>query len=189
MTPPPAGSAEGWLPFRSVLDLVASGRRHVMMAPTQIDAHGNANISFIGNDHARPKIQLVGVRGAPGNTINHPTSYWVARHSARTFVERVDMVAGVGTDAARAAGAAAKHHDLRRVVTNLAVLDFAGPDGTMRIASVHPGVTVEEVQAATGFPLAVEGGVPESRLPTDEELRLIREEIDPKGLRDREVDE
>ncbi|HEY2478606.1 MAG TPA: CoA-transferase [Solirubrobacterales bacterium] len=181
-------SYEGWLPYRSVFDLVWSGRRHVMMMPSQIDRHGNANISYIGADHRRPDVQLLGVRGAPGNTVNHPTSYWLPRHSTRALVPRVDMVAGVGNDSADAAGAGAnRFHHLHRLVTNLGVFDWGGPEGTMRIVSLHPGVGREEVVAATGFDLAADGEVPETRSPTAEELRLIREEIDPHRARDREV--
>jgi len=105
---------EGWLPYRTIFDLIAAGRRHVMMSPSQIDRYGNANISAIG-DFRRPTVALLGVRGAPGNTVNHPTSYWVPRHSARTFVPSVDMVSGVGYDrAARAGSTAARYHHLRR---------------------------------------------------------------------------
>ncbi|MFY9588455.1 MAG: CoA-transferase [Actinomycetota bacterium] len=175
---------EGWLPFREVFTLLATGRRHVMMAPSQIDRFGNMNLSVIG-DHAKPKRQLIGSRGAPGNTVNHATSYWVANHSPRVFVEQVDFVSGVGTRRAREAGL--RFHDLRRVVTNLAVLDFETGDGAMCVRSVHPGVTVEEVQEATGFDLATSGEVGETRLPTDDELRLIREVLDPGSLRDKEV--
>ena len=78
---------------------------------------------------------------------------------------------GVGYDRAAAAGpAASRYHDLRRVVTNLGVFDFDTPDHRMRLVSVHPGVTVEEVAAATGFALVVPDDVPETRQPTDEEL-------------------
>ena len=184
---PAPGTVEGWIPFRAVFDLVWSGHRHIMMSPAQIDPYGNANISAIG-DYARPARQLLGVRGAPGNTVNHPTSYWVRRHLPRVFVPRVDMVSGVGYDRASAAGTGASAFlDLRRVVTNLAVLDFGGPDHRMRLLSVHPGVTVDEVVAGTGFELAVDGAVPQTRPPTAAELRLIREVIDPAGLRDDEV--
>ena len=183
---PPA--IEGWLPYRAIFDLLWAGRRHIMMIPSQIDRYGNANISCIGQDYRRPTAQLVGVRGAPGNTVNHPTSYWIPRHTKRTFVGRVDMVSGVGYDSAAAAGPAAERfHDLRRVVTDLAVLDFGGPDHAMRLVSVHPGVSVEQVQAATGFELATNGAVPETRLPEGAELQLIREAIDPHAAREREV--
>ncbi len=180
---PPPATVEGWIPYRAIFDLVWSGRRHVMMGASQLDRFGNSNISCIG-DFARPTSQLLGVRGAPGNTVNHPTSYWVPRHSPRVFVPTVDMVSGVGTDNARRSGA--PFHRLGRVVTNLAVLDFATPDGTMRLVSVHPGVTVDEVLAATGFPLHTEN-CEETRTPSLNELVLIRTLLDPAGLRDKEV--
>ena len=184
---PPADRVEGYVPFRRIFDILWSGKRHVMMSPSQVDRFGNANISALG-DFARPTRQLLGVRGAPGNTVNHATSYWLPRHSSRVFVERVDMVAGVGYDRARAVGGDVERDvDIRRVVTNLAVLDFAGPDRAMRLASVHPGVTVDEVVAATGFALEIPDDVPSSRLPSAEELRVIRELVDPRGLRDKEV--
>lgn len=180
--PLPLGAAadvvEGWLPFRDHLWLVLNGRRHVIMGPSQIDRYGNTNISCIG-DWARPSRQLLGVRGGPGNTLLNPTSYWVPKHSTRVFTEKVDMVSGVGTDR----GA----HEIRAVVTNLAVLDFDTPDRRMRLRSVHPGVSVDDVTAATGFELAVPDDVPRTRLPDAEELRIMREVLDPKGLREREV--
>ncbi|HEX2317267.1 MAG TPA: CoA-transferase [Thermomonospora sp.] len=173
-----AGEVEGWLPFRDHLWLVLNGRRHVVLGASQIDRYGNSNISCIG-PWERPKAQLLGVRGAPGNTVCNTTSYWIPRHSPRVFVEEVDFVSGVGNDR----GA----YDLRVVVTDLAVLDFATPDGRMRLRSTHPGVTVDDVVTATGFELAVPAEVPRTRPPTGEELRLIRETLDPGGLRDREV--
>ena len=188
---PPLGETrevvEGWIPFRRVFDVVAYGKRHVMMGATQVDRHGNQNISAIG-DFARPKRQLLGSRGAPGNTVNNRTSYWVPKHSSRVFVERVDIVSGVGPQRAKEAGpAAARFNDIHRVVTNLAVLDVKGPGGTLRLVSVHPGVTVDEVREATGCELHVEGDVPTTREPSPGELMIIREMLDPRGLRNREV--
>ncbi|MGH9095663.1 MAG: CoA-transferase, partial [Acidimicrobiales bacterium] len=134
--------------------------------------------------------QLLGFRGAPGNTVNDATSYWISAHSTRVFVERVDVVSGVGWDRAAAAGPAAlEFFDLRRVLTNLAVLDFGGPDHRMRLVSTHPGVTVDEVLAATGFELEGADDAATTRTPTNEELALIREVIDPDGLRYQEVPE
>jgi acyl CoA:acetate/3-ketoacid CoA transferase beta subunit len=178
----PDGTAEGWLPYRQHLAWVTGGRRHVMMGASQIDRFGNQNISCIG-DWERPKRQLLGVRGAPVNTLNNPTSYWIPRHSRRVFVERVDMVCGVGYDQA----AGARHHRIPRVVSDLGVFDFATSDRSMRLASLHPGVTVEQVREATGFELTVPDEVPPTREPTAEELRLIREVVDPAGTRAREV--
>jgi acyl CoA:acetate/3-ketoacid CoA transferase beta subunit len=199
-----AGNVEGWLPYRQVFTMVAAGRRHVMMGAAQIDRYGNQNISCIG-DWARPKAQLLGVRGAPGNTVNHAVSYWVPRHSRRVFVERVDMVCGVGYHRGSSGvrgqggwGAGAPHAespspasqqsavDLRVVVSNLAVLDFQTPDHAMRLRSVHPGVEVADVLAETGFELVVPDDVAVSRVPSAAELDLIRR-LDPDGARDKEV--
>jgi acyl CoA:acetate/3-ketoacid CoA transferase beta subunit len=185
--PPETAPVEGWLPFGRVFDMLARGPRHVMMGASQVDAFGNQNISCIG-DWSRPRSQLLGVRGAPGNTVNHATSYWVREHSPRVFVPRVDMVCGVGNDrAASGPESARRYHDLRLVISNLAVMDFATPDGSMRLRSVHPGVAVGDVVAVTGFALAVPDDVPLTRVPGEEELRLIREVLDPGGRRDAEV--
>jgi acyl CoA:acetate/3-ketoacid CoA transferase beta subunit len=191
---PPLGSGqelvEGWLPFRQVLEwVVPHGRRHVMMGATQIDRAGNQNISAIG-DWDRPSRMLLGVRGAPGNTVNSRTSYWVPKQSPRVFVEQVDVVCGVGRARAELAGpAATRFHDLHRLVTNLGVYDFAGPDGAVRLVSTHPGVSVDDCQAASSFAIPVADGVAVTREPTAEELVLIREVLDPGSLRDREVPE
>ena len=174
-----AGNVEGWLPYRQVFTMVTAGRRHVMMGAAQIDRFGNQNISCIG-DWARPKAQLLGVRGAPGNTVNHAVSYWVPRHSRRIFVEHVDMVCGVGL---RPRGPEPDLH-LRVVVTNLAVLDFLTPDHAMRLRSVHPGVELADVLNETGFELVVPDDVAVSRAPSAAELDLIRR-LDPDGTRDK----
>jgi acyl CoA:acetate/3-ketoacid CoA transferase beta subunit len=183
----PEPVVEGWLPFRSVFDLLWSGRRHVMMVASQIDRFGNQNFACIG-PHAKPKAQLLGMRGAPGNTISHPTSYWIPNHSPKTFVEKVDVVSGLGYDRAAALGERSRRfHEIRYVVSNLGVFDFETPDRRMRLRSLHPGVALDEVVAQTGFELALPDEVPESRLPTAEELHLLREVIDPEGFSAREV--
>ena len=188
---PPLGATadviEGWIPFHKVFDVVAYGKRHVVMGATQVDRQGNQNISCIG-DFAQPKRQLVGARGAPGNTVNNRTSYWVPKHSSRVFVERVDMVSGVGPSRAREAGTAASaYNDIHAIVSNLGVLDVGGPGDTLRLVSVHPGVTVDEVREASGCDVHVDGDVPETRTPSMQELVILREVLDPRGLRDREV--
>jgi acyl CoA:acetate/3-ketoacid CoA transferase beta subunit len=174
------------MPYRSIFDLVWSGRRHVMMGASQIDRFGNQNISCVG-PHARPKAQLVGMRGAPGNTINHPTSYWVSAHSPRVFVPRVDVVCGVGYDRAAALGSGARFHEIRRVVTNLGVFDFQTPDHSMRLVSRHPGVETDEIVRSTGFPLLGLDTAATTREPSPEELRLIRDALDPKAAAAKEL--
>lgn len=187
--PPTPGSddypkpvVEGWAPFRRIFDILATGRRQSMMGASQVDRYGNQNISLIG-DWERPTRQLIGVRGVPGNTANHRVDYWVSRHSSRVFVESVDMVSGVGNDRAR--DVSLEFHHLGVIVTNLAVLDYAA-DGTMKVVSIHPGVDPQTVLDSTGFPIDVEGA-PLTRVPDAEELRLIRDVLDPGGNRTREV--
>lgn len=183
---PGARVTEYWNPYRSMFDWVFNGRRHVMMGATQLDVYGNQNIVAIG-PHDRPRAQLLGYRGAPGNTINDRTSYWVPRHTPKVFVETVDTVSGIGWDRARRLGpVASRFVDVHRVVTDLAVLDFESPERRMHLRSVHPGVTVEEVIAATGFELVVDE-IRTSRVPDAEDLRLIRDVIDPGNLRTSEV--
>ena len=199
---PPVGLSEServaqrvigqWNPYREMFGLLWRGRRHVMMGATQVDRFGNQNIAAIG-DWNRPRSQLLGFRGAPGNTINHTTSYWVPNHSPKVFVPAVDVVCGVGYDRAAVLGpTVARFHEVRRVVSNLAVFDFAVPDGdgsgipTMRLRSVHPGVTVDQVVEATGFDLVVPADVPESRGPEGIEVEEL-ERLDPGGLRFAEV--
>ena len=178
---------EAWLPFRAIFDHLWNGNRHVIMAASQIDRYGNQNFACIG-EHAKPKVQLLGMRGAPGNTISHTTSYWVANQSNRVFVDHVDIVSGVGNDRAAALNpASTQAHDIRCVISNLAVYDFATPDRRMRLKSLHPGVRVDDVVENTGFELVSEGEIPETRLPTADELTMIREKIDPLGFLSKEV--
>ena len=178
---------EAWNPYSQMFTTLWNGKRHVVMGGSQIDAFGNQNFACIG-DYTRPRAQLLGFRGAPGNTINHTTSYWIPNHSTKVFVDKVDVVCGIGYDRADALGpAAARFHEIRRVVTNLGTFDFGTPERRMRLRTLHPGVSLDEVVAATGFELSLPEEVPTSRLPDSEELRLIREMIDPQGLRSSEV--
>ncbi|WAP50485.1 CoA-transferase [Arthrobacter sp. ATA002] len=183
----PSTVSAGYLPYRELFELIAAGRRHVVMGGAQIDRFGNQNLSAIGG-HARPMRQLLGTRAAATNTVNHMTSYWFPRHSRRTFVDKVDFVTGVGLDRARADGAAAfPFHRLHRVVTNLGVFDFSAPDSGMALVSLHPGVGLDEVREATGFPLHMRTPARTTRLPDEQELRLIREVLDPRKRREHEV--
>ena len=176
-----------WNPYRSMFDIVWNGPRHVMMGATQIDQYGNQNIAMLGSLE-QPKTQLLGFRGAPGNTINNKTSYFVPNHSPKSFVAKVDVVSGIGYDKAAELGArAARFHCLPRVISNLGVFDFETPEHRMRLRSVHPGVSVDDVVAATGFELVIDATTPTSRTPTDDELAFIRDVVDPNGWREQEL--
>ena len=173
----------GYMGFERVFDCVWSGRRHVMIGPIQIDRWGQTNLSGIG-DPLRPKVQMLGMRGLPGNSIHHMNSMFVPNHGKRVFVEgEVDIVGGVGYNPKRwPEGANRSGVDLRLIVTDLGVLDFGGRDHAIRVRSLHPGVSFEQVQEATGFPLERAPALATTPSPTAEQLAIIRR-LDPHGLR------
>ena len=156
----------GFNPYRTMFDVVWSGRRHVIMGGSQIDRFGNQNFAFIGPPE-KPTTQLLGMRGAPGNTIHNKTSYWIPNHSTRVMRARgrASCAASATTAPPISVRRPPASTSSRRVVTNLCVLDFATPDGRMRLLSVHPGVTVDDVVAATGFPLVDAERRPDDALP------------------------
>ena len=136
----------------------------------QIDEHGNFNLSVVG-DYAKPTVRLPGGR-AQGVLPFVVKRFYLFRtdHGRRVFVPRVDFVTAPGTsppDVYRPGGLAA-------VVTDLCVFDFVKERGRLEIASLHPGVRLEDVQARTGFPVHARPPVPASPAPTDGELELLR---------------
>lgn len=173
----------GWMPYNRVFDSVWSGRRHAMVTPVQVDRWGQGNIAALG-DLKKPKVQLLGVRGFPGNSISHRNSMFLPSHTKRTFIEgEVDVVASVGfSDKRWPEGVKKLPVDIGIVVTNLCVMDFNGPDHAARVIKLHPGVTFEEVQAETGFPLLRADTIATSAVPTEEQLAIIRR-LDPTGIR------
>lgn len=173
----------GYMPFSRVFNVLEAGRRHAMITPVQIDRWGQSNISVIG-DYDRPKVQMLGSRGLPGNSINHPNSMFVPGHSKRVFVAgEVDMVGSAGYNPDRwARGVRSDFAEIRSIVTNLCVMDFGGPGHAIRAVSLHPGVTFEQVQNATGFPLDKAGDISETALPTALQLDVI-DRLDPHNQR------
>lgn len=174
---------EGYMSFERVFECVWGGQRHAMIGPTQIDRWGQTNLSAVG-PYEKPKSAILGVRGLPGNSINHINSLFVPAHNSRVFVAgEVDMVSGVGYKPERwGPGMKQDYVDLRLIVTDLCVMDFGGPDHAIRVRSLHPGVSFEQVQAATGFPLLQAPDLRQTPLPTAEQLALIRR-LDPHNLR------
>ncbi len=174
---------EGLMTYERVFDIIARGKRHAMVTPVQVDRFGQMNISLVG-DYDRPKTALLGVRGYPGNTILNSNSMFVPSHDTRTFVEgEVDMVGGIGYNPDRwPGGKEPPFLDLRRIVSNLAVMDFGGDDHSIRVISLHPGVSFEEVQDNTGFALQQIEGLDETTAPTSEQLAVLAQ-LDPHNLR------
>lgn len=184
-----AGQAnENWMGFARIFDNVWSGARHALVGPSQIDCFGQTNISALGGTYAAPKVQLLGVRGFPGNSISHANSFFVPKHSKRVFVEgECDVVCSIGYNPDRLPkGYQLSDIDIRRVITDLCVMDFQGPNFQPRIISLHPGVSEEEVRDNTGFELAAIAGLGETAHPSAEQLAIIAE-LDPKNLRGKQL--
>ncbi len=174
---------EGRIGYERVFDLIPKGNRHAFVGPVQVDRFGQMNLSCIG-DYNAPKVTMLGVRGLPGNTVNNRTSMFFGAHTSRAFVAgEVDMVSGAGYNPDRYPGGVYPPGlDHRRIVTNLCVLDFEGPNHAIRVRSLHPGVTFDEVQDNTGFDLVRPDDIPETPAPTSEQLNIIAE-LDPHNLR------
>ena len=182
-----APAYETWMGFSRIFDNVWGGKRHAMVGPTQIDRFGQGNISCIG-DHAKPKVQMLGVRGFPGNSISHANSFFVPSHNNRVFKSgECDTVCSIGYNPARLAkGYRLDEVDIRLIITDLCVMDFGGPKYQMRIRSLHPGVSAEQVQQNTGFELCIPADIVITPAPTEEQLEIIRR-MDPHNLRAREL--
>lgn len=180
-------SYSGYMSFERVFECVWGGQRHAMIGPSQIDRFGQTNLSVVG-DYDKPKVAILGVRGLPGNSINHINSFFVPSHSKRVFVEgEVDMVSGAGFNPARwAPGMRQDFMDIRCIVSDLCVMDFDGPDRSIRVRTLHPGVSFDEVQEKTGFPLLQSPELCETPHPTAEQLAIIRR-LDPHNLRSRQI--
>ena len=152
------------------------------LGAAQLDRYGNINTTVIG-DYARPKVRLPGSGGACEIAINAREVFILMRQSSRSFVERIDFRTSPGNLGGQG-GRAAQGWQGRGpsvVVTDLGRYDFDQDSGEMRLVAVHPGVTIDQVLAATGWDLRVAGDLGTTPEPTAEELRLIREELDPDG--------
>ena len=170
---------EGYMNYSRVFENLWGGKRHAMVTPTQIDSFGQTNISTIG-EYTSPKVQLLGVRGFPGNSINHKNSIFIPNHSVKTFVEgEVDMVSGMGFKNKDLSNG---KFEIKLVVTNLGVFDFNGKDNTLQLLSLHPGVSTGDVIENTGFQVSIKSDST-TPMPSSEELALIREVLDPQNIR------
>ncbi len=150
----------------------------------QIDPYGNLNSTVIG-DHARPKARLPGSGGANDVGSHCWRTIAIMQHDARRFVPKVDFITTPGYltgPGAREAAGLPPNTGPYRVVSSLALMGFDDATKRMKLLAVHPGVTVEQVIQNTGFELLLADHIEETPPPTAEELRLLREEIDPHHL-------
>lgn len=168
---------------RIAADVLPRLRPMEFFRPAQIDRHGNTNNLAFGKDYSRPRLRLPGAGGIPDvTTFISDIHLYIPRHSRVTFVPRLDFLSGMGYNHARKSGRGPRY-----LVTDLGQFDFISEAGNdlprMRLTSYHPGVTVSQVQARTGFELLVAEDIAETPPPSSYELELLRTEIDPLGIR------
>jgi len=145
--------------------------------PAQVDAAGNFNNIAFGQDYQRPRLRLPGVGGIPDvTTTGDKVSLYVPRHSRVTFVERCDFISGLGHTPDRKRGSGPIY-----LVSDLGQFDWK--DGQMRLLSYHADSSIDRIRAKTGFDLQIAPDVHETPPPSAAELYLLREEIDPLGVR------
>jgi len=161
-----------------------AGRVEVaFLGGAQIDRFGNLNTTVIG-DYARPKVRLPGSGGACEIAINARRVFVIMRLSKRSFVERIDFVTSPGHlgGAGERAALGMPGGGPQWVVTDKCVFRFDEATQEMTLVSLHPGVELADVQAEVGWELKVSPDLRETGPPTVEELRLLREELDPQGM-------
>jgi acyl CoA:acetate/3-ketoacid CoA transferase beta subunit len=149
--------------------------------PAQVDPAGNFNNIALGKDYRHPRMRLPGSGGIPDVSVVSDRMYlYVTRHSKLTFVPQCDFVSGLGHSPARTAGSGPRY-----LLSDLGQFDWA--EGQMRLTHVHPGVTVDQIRAKTGFPLLEATPIQVTEPPTAEEVRLLRDAIDPLDTRKLEL--
>lgn len=152
------------------------------LSGAQIDPYGNLNSTLIGSDYARPKVRLPGSGGANDLASFCWQTLILLKHDAKKFVPKLDFLTTPGNltgPGARETAGLPANTGPHRVITDLCVLDFADDTKRMRVRSLHPGVTLEQVRAATGFDLTVADPLATTPAPTDREMAILRTEVDP----------
>jgi acyl CoA:acetate/3-ketoacid CoA transferase beta subunit len=167
---------------RVVADVLPNIKPKEFFRPAQVDPWGNFNNIAFGKDYLtagrkKPLLRLPGTGGIPDVTTFIDNIYlYVPRHSRVTFVPKLDVRSGLGFAKERTAGSGPQY-----LISDMGQFDFA--DGRMRLISHHPGVSIAHIQSHTGFELDIAPNVCETPSPSEDELRLLREEIDPLGIR------
>jgi glutaconate CoA-transferase subunit B len=154
------------------------------LGAAQIDKHGNINTTVIG-DHDHPKARLPGSGGANDVGSFARRTIIMLRQDKKRLVEKCDFITTPGyldgTGGRERAGLA-KGTGPYRVITQLGLFDFNGANQTMRVVSLHPGVTVDEIRNNASFKIEVAPELGTTDPPTPEELRILHDEIDPMGI-------
>jgi acyl CoA:acetate/3-ketoacid CoA transferase beta subunit len=170
---------------RAVVDVLPSLRPLEFFRPAQVDPFGNFNNIAFGREYRRPRLRLPGTGGIPDVTTFIDDIYlYVTRHSRLTFVPQLDFLSGLGHNNKRTHGSGPHY-----LISDLGQFDFNGNgyENRMRLVSYHAGVTIDQIQSKTGFELVISPDIRETPPPTEEELDLLRNEIDPLSIRKLEL--
>jgi glutaconate CoA-transferase subunit B len=170
----------------SMADVMETCQRGLMdytfLGGAQIDAYGNLNSTMIGDQHAHPRVRFPGSGGANDLASLCWRVLVVTNHDKRRFVPKLDFVTTPGYltgPGAREAAGLPPDTGPYRVITDLAVMGYDDATKRMQVVSLHPGVTLEQVKANTGFELGVSGSLQMTLPPSDLELQILRREVDP----------
>ena len=171
----------------SMADIMEACQRgmvdYTFIGGAQIDPYGNLNSTLIGDDYAKPKVRLPGSGGANDLGSLCWRTLIMTQHDRRRFVPELDFATTPGYltgPGAREAAGLPRGSGPYRVITNLAVMGFNDRTCRMQVLSLHPGVSLADVQGATGFELPAGcDPLPETPAPSDEQLQVLRDEVDP----------
>lgn len=164
----------------AAVDVLPTLRPKEFFRPAQLDMYGNFNNIAFGKNYHHPRFRLPGTGGIPDVTTFISNIYlYVPRHSRLTFVQKLDFCSGLGHSPLRTHGAGPRY-----LITDLGQFDYA--NGRMRLTTYHPFTTPEQIQARNGFELEISPDLTPTPEPTEDELHLLREVIDPLGIRNLE---
>jgi glutaconate CoA-transferase subunit B len=170
----------------SMADIMETCQRGLMdytfLGGAQIDAYGNLNSTMIGSDYTRPRVRFPGSGGANDLASLCWRILVVTNHDPRRFVEKLDFVTTPGYltgPGAREAAGLPPGTGPYRVITDLAILGYHERTRRMQILSLHPGVNLDQVRQATSFELGIQEALAVTPPPTDQELHILRDEVDP----------
>jgi len=170
----------------SMADVMQTCQRGMMdytfLGGAQIDAYGNLNSTMIGADYRKPKVRLPGSGGANDLASLCWRILVVTNHDRRRFVEKLDFLTTPGYltgPGAREAAGLPPGTGPYRVITDLAVLGYHETSKRMDVLSLHPGISLDQVQANTGFAITAREPAETTPPPTEHELKILRDEVDP----------
>ncbi len=189
----PVSVADSYTQTRALLhgsmdEIMESSQRglvdYTFLGCAQIDMYGNINTSMIGTDYQHPRVRLPGSGGANDLASLCWKTLVITPHDARRFVERLDFLTTPGYlsgPGAREAAGLPPGSGPYKVISTLALMGYDPLTKRMKVENLHPGVTKQDVIVNTGFEMLFADPLPVTPEPTDEELRILREEVDPEG--------